>query len=398
MEDRDNVQKVYEDLLAKPRQVHSIFSDYFGEDRVSLEDIPLLADVGRAVKRITVTRANYTLEDIQAMIPETTPSILVHFPRLRVTNEHDKFIDIMNLWVRVDISYDGTIQGTFLICKSTYSKAEWIGAYVHSHVPGLNRNRPELFRSPCLGTGPIRGTIANLIRYFDEDIWQLFCFELDKYVHTESIAGTPYINLESINSRNTDMVIGDYVMQHRQGLPQTDLQKMVIKRFAESLIREKKLRFNYTNGSYGIAMSYVDLTILISNEFIKWYNDTYKTTVPPFTLEQLKDRNILKTAIIRNGAILYLSNTDISTYDWTNIRGKRLFKFKGQDITLNIVGGTSEDFVNASNFLNYMYIDKIVERVLATINYKYGKPVNTTTPTSGGEEEAPRIIERSYII
>ena len=69
-----------------------------------------------------------------------------------------------------------------------------------SHVHGIPFNRFTDFKSPCLGSGPIKSTVATLALGYDEAIRQLFCLELDKYVRVESIAGIPYRYLEKIGN------------------------------------------------------------------------------------------------------------------------------------------------------------------------------------------------------
>ena len=57
------------------QRVYDIFKDFFGEENVDLQD-------------------NY---------------IIIHFPKVTVTNEHDRSIDITHLWVRVPVDTNGTI-------------------------------------------------------------------------------------------------------------------------------------------------------------------------------------------------------------------------------------------------------------------------------------------------
>ena len=48
-----------------------------------------------------------------------------------------------------------------------------------------------------------------------------------------------------------------------------------LKEFVKYFINLKKLKFNYVNGSFSIGMSFIEFIVLISNEFIKWYNDRF---------------------------------------------------------------------------------------------------------------------------
>ena len=118
--------------------------------------------------------------------------ILVHFPHVRITNEHDRYVDINHLWAKIKITSEGTMNGNFTLNRSEYQAIHFMSNYMHSHVSSIPRDDLTRFMSPCTGDGPINSTISSLYREFDSDLWQLFCLELSKYVTVESISGRPW--------------------------------------------------------------------------------------------------------------------------------------------------------------------------------------------------------------
>ena len=241
-----------------------------------------------------------------------------------------------------------------------------------SHVNGIPFGRFTEFKSPCLGSGPIRNTVATLAVGYDEAIWQLFCLELDKYVRVESISGVPYRYLEKIGK---DTVIGetDFSMKSTAfNAYSTIFSKEDMKDFVRYLIRDKKLKFNFIRGNYGLAMSYLDYRILISNEFIKWYNFRYNLGASTASYNDLIVRGILRECIINNGKIQYFKETGRSGGNYSEYEGAEVCVFKGRPITIHIVD-SSTNAPNKTVLINAGIAEEIAKAVLTIVNYKYGR-------------------------
>ena len=58
-------------------------------------------------------------------------SILVHFPHVRVTNEHDKYVDINHLWAKIKIMPNGTMNGICALNRSEYQAVHFMSGYMH---------------------------------------------------------------------------------------------------------------------------------------------------------------------------------------------------------------------------------------------------------------------------
>lgn len=244
-----------------------------------------------------------------------------------------------------------------------------------SHVNGIPFDRFTEFRSPCLGSGPIKNTVATLAVGYDEAIWQLFCLELDKYVRVESIFGVPYRYLEKISTRgDTTRGETDFSMRFTSFNDYSNIfSKEDMKDFVRYLIRGKKLKFNFIGGSYGFAMSYLDYRILISNEFIRWFNLRYNLGKTTSRYDDLIDRKILKECIINNGKIHYLRNsTNNGGRNYYSYEGANVCTFKGKPVNIHIVDN-SVDTLNKTVLVNAGIAEEIAKAVLTIVNYKYGR-------------------------
>lgn len=335
--------------------VHGIFVNFFGEENVDLQG----------------------------------QELIVHFPRVTVTNENDRSVDITHLWVKVKLSFDGTINGTFQMMRSEFTQDQFDAGYSHSHIPQRDRGNFHHWADPCLGNGPIRNTIASLATECSEDMWNLFCLELSKYVTVESLGGMPYMYLERIGHSNSIMEEIHFPLQVASDLHLSDEHNQMIAAFIPAILERKPFRFNFTNGSYGIAMSERDIFITLSNLFIEWYNSL------PSSLQTPRER-LFRTEIISKGKLignkLYRigrQNTN-SSHNSRGLMGRDLFRFKNSTIKFNIIGPIPEqDDPNQSIFLSPAIVATIIDRILRTINNKYEQHRNQETDFSG---EAHRYL------
>lgn len=302
----DKIKEWYNKLLLFPNKVLEIFNDYYGEENVDMQgfstldavlekardylstsvamlhggsydtfsydtfwerdDINSLNEQDKARLKELLTKDVYlnksidTNEELALLlfpliigktigaIPDLYSGfILVHFPKVRVTNEHNKYVDITHLWVKVPITREGKSSGYFALNRSEYPVSHIKADYMHSHVCGINLSNSENFLSPCLGRGPIRHTINTLALDFDENIWKLFCLELDRYVRVESLLGGPYRRLETIPTGYTiDRTIINFAPQSYLDIEyDNEFTEDNMKDFIKTLIQSNKLKFNF---------------------------------------------------------------------------------------------------------------------------------------------------------
>lgn len=419
----EKIEELYNSLMDKPLRVLGIFNDFFGEDKVDMQGywsldkfkswmniaslstyIPNGDIVGMSSNDWSMYKAcaitdlpEDQVEKVVNVLTDTTVKeiignakfngifILVHFPHVRVTNEHDRFVDINHLWAKVRVMYNGTLNGEFTLNRSEYTMLHISSRYMHSHISGIPVNDFTNFQHPCTGSGPINGTISALNRDYDEDMWNMFCLELSKYVTVESIAGRPYKYLEKLGTDNMKMGIDRFITYLSPSYYGDVLSSDELKEFVKDFINLKKLKFNYVNNSYSIGMSLIEFIVLISNEFIKWYNDQFNKKKLTTRFTELKRKGILKECIIDNGKIYYdrgRNNID----NCAQYIGKKVCVFKGREITVNITDIAEVRNENKSIILDTQTALYILTIILKVLNYRYGRSKATHEGNQLGTE------------
>lgn len=415
----EKIEELYNSLMDKPLRVLSIFNDFFGEDKVDMQGywsldkfkswmnieplstyIPNGNIVGMSsddwnmyrtwsitdipvnqVEKVVNVLTNTTIKERIGNFKFNGIFILVHFPHVRITNEHDRFVDINHLWAKVKVVYNGTLNGGFTLNRSEYTMLHISSGYMHSHVDNIPTNDFTRFKSPCTGDGPINGTISVLNRDYDEDMWNMFCLELSKYVTVESIVGRPYKYLEKLGTNNMELGINRFATYLSSFYYGNTLSHDKLKEFVRHFINSRKLKFNYVNGSYSIGMSFIEYIVLISNEFIKWYNDQFNKEELTAKFAELKRKGILEECIIDNGKIYYdRGGNNVNNY--AQYIGKKVCVFKGREITVDITDIAEVRNENKSIILDTQTALYILTAILKVLNYRYGR----SKATHGGNQ------------
>lgn len=408
------IQELYDLIMSKPYEVLEIFNHYYGEDRVDIQSFPTFEEFKEYVTTSIITSilscevldirpseykklANKTLiavpdnliERVLEVLTDTSVVdyfgrayfnnifILVHFPRVKITNENDKFVYANHMYAKICVSYNGSMISRFTLNRAEYSYDHISSDYMHSHICGIPFSDFTHFLIPCLGSGPIRSTISNLNREYDEDLWGLFCLELDKYIHTESIEGGPYRRLENIytNNRHTNVLLSTDFKVIKQFINRNSFDKNMCKVFTRYLLMSKKLKFAYNSTGYSIGMSFRDYIITVSNMFIDWYNEAFNNGVYTYSLDDLIRHNIVDKYKITSTKIIREVSTRGTNYLTYN--GKKVCTFKGKDVLVKITGNENTEDINTSILLNPDIALYILTKILYILNYKYGKQKST---------------------
>lgn len=430
---KKQVHELHSSIMESPNQILQFFQDFFGEGRVEMQgfltedelytylsetplgtllewsnivdssayqnmnkedrDIINLFWTAEGANNETVVSdsalAKYFLPIIKEKIANSRFNdlfILIYFPTVRITNEYDKYVDIRDLWLKVPFNWQGKGKGYFGVNRSNYPLNQFQYGYMHSHVASIPRGNFENFQTPCTGRGPINSTLSTLAIGYDEAIWQLLCLELDRYVRVESIDGVPHRRLENIPAPEMGDARDKFSMQALVGTVHynTVFGKEQFKPFIKYLLKTKKLRFNYSNGSYGLGMSFIDTVVLISNEFISWYNTEYNKHTFDISYADLVSLGVINECIITNGKV-YIPRAFRrgSSNDYQSYIGEKICTFKGREITLTIDGvlSSEEESLNRTRILNLQYIEAIVCSILRILNYGYGREERSETST-----------------
>ena len=362
-----DVAQIYEALTERPREILSILNEFFGEDKVDMqimeedtfirngytEGIPDEASVEDTVEQL-YTKMGYFL-------------VLIHYPVVRVTNENNRYIDITDLFIQLAIRYDGTLFSYFEMNRSSYTKKQYMFKYRHSHLPLLCENRPEEFRTPCLGHGPIKSTMDYLKGNYNLDIWKLFCVELDKYVHTESLAGGPYIKLENVGGTKIFLIKDS---QWRISPPlclkclSTSLRNKIISEFIPAFIEKNLLTFSYINGNYFLGMSLTKYILIFNDAFFHWLKSN-TSNIPREELEELQNK-CFRLYIIEGNKIYTSTVSNISP----NPSPVEICVFKGNPVNLRIVEDKDIND-NRTILLELNIAFYVLYKILKELNYAY---------------------------
>lgn len=419
----EKIEELYNSLMDKPLRVLGIFNDFFGEDKVDMQGywsldkfkswmnieplytyipngntVSMDSDDWSMYKTYSITDLpGNQVEKVVNVLTNTTVKrrigddkfndifILVHFPHVRITNEHNRFVDINHLWAKIKVVWNGTLNGGFTLNRSEYTLLHIRSQYLHSHVSSIPTDNFTRFQHPCTGSGPINNTISTLNRDYDEDMWNMFCLELSKYVTVESIAGRPYNYLEKLGTNDMEVGIDRFITRLYPSYYRNILTPNELKKFVRYFINSKKLKFNYVNGSYSIGMSFIEFIVLISNEFIKWYNDQFNKKELTANFEDLKRHNILRECIIDNGKIYYDRDRN-NVNNYTQYIGKKVCVFKGIEITIDITDIAEVKNENKSIILNTNIALYILTTILKVLNYRYGRNKATHEDNQIGTE------------
>lgn len=315
--------------------LHSILIDYFGDANVDFKE---------------------------------NNEILIYFPKVTVTNENDKSIEITKLFVRVVVDEDCSLVGTFTMNRSEFTEDQFRSDYLHSHICGIPARNSDAsrFSAPCLGTGPIRQTCATLNDGFSEEFWNLFCRELSLYVTRESLEGVPYRHLEHVGINNgkwskMDLEPNFYSTHF--------FEDSVITQFIRDILKDMPFRFNYVNGSYGVAMSPFEWYIAISNKFIEWYNSRDKEF-----RERVNYRDYMTEVKIEDFTIYRQTDPSFrNDRDFSEFIGQRVCTFKGEEVSLSITGINQHfEDENITLVLNPEICQHILAYILKIVNFGYG--------------------------
>ena len=397
------INQILELVKEAPLNVLSIFNDFFGEERVDIQNIVSMeafkkflynrnvynyipdscecksAYRGKSISylpdEILIDTLDEIIRDPSKLVYEMSRGgisfvhILVHFPHVTITNEFGRSTNVKNLWARVKVDYRGSIVGTFMLTRTEYSTIHLLEGYIHSHVP---RAYDLEFKTPCLGSGPIRNTIISLSQDYNEDLWKLFCYELSKWITVESLSGGPYIRLETLGGLDSSENSFKMCYQYYCNTDNIDLES-----FIKHFINRKLLRFSYSKGSYSLGMSYTEYMTLISNEFISWYNEQFNANVVYRSFESLlEEDSIINKVIIKDNIIYYRGTGSNNTL--TNLLGHNVLTFKGKDIPLSVSSDSFEESqINYSIILDRELALYILTKILIIVNYRYGRDTNT---------------------
>ena len=302
--------------------------------------------------------------------------IVVHFPEVTITNENNKSIVIQDLYAKVCINGLGNLCSGPLFNRATYPYVQLVRGYMHSHINGIVTD--DHFTSSCLGSGPINRTINSLRMECEEGLWKLYCIELEKYVHVESLQGGPYHRLENVTGSTSSKVSSEIKMYTSFPINNdADLREFLIN-FTSILIASPELKWiTKYNLGYSLGMSFSEFILVASKIFINYYNTELLKNNIDLPQNYLFDVNILSNYIFEDDTLAELFSNDTLSLSRASLQGKELFVFKDKPVIFNILPKNYDP-----NHKNLILLSQNLCNYLATqLTYiiNYGNFTNSTS-------------------
>lgn len=268
-------------------------------------------------------------------------AIYVHWDSVTVTNERNQSVVVTDLYAKVPIYPDATLIGRFSLTRATYSYEQYSSNYMHSHVNGINNSDPSSFMRPCLGSGPLNSTQNSLSYSGNSDLWDLFCVELDRYVHIESIAGIPYRYLSDIGTNQlspSPLIYEGNRSSHLRTINENADRSELFRLFFKWVLEKKQMKFSFCNGLYKSAYSDTEWILKLSEAFLKFFAMMSASGRTNVNSNELLNRQILIEVKKRDGVLYYYSasSTNHHLTNYGSFQNLHVLYFKGNDIRTHV--------------------------------------------------------------
>lgn len=417
---KNKIEAIYQEFTERPRRILEIFEDQFGADMVELQgygvegfftwlegktlgsfihDFESSNSYGSySIDRLDYARngrgkpfleyipdlgiLDYCKEQFREYFNNSSYKLLIHFPKARITNEHDKYIDITELWVKLHVLGNGKLKyNKFEMVRSEYTATQWFSHYSHSHLPSLGSSELPSFRTPCTGDGPVNETLYTLHNNYDENIYGLLAFEIAKYVTVESLAGVPYRKLEEIGRGSS--VEDCSIITPRLTYPIfRGFHNETVNDFIHYFLSLKNCKYCFHNGSFGLGEPFVNYWIRVSNAFIEWYNNEVLKGSINIDMGTLKQRGIISERVVAESRV-YSEDTTNDIRNLDSLQGSTMFTFKGNPVRFKV---SNVDTIsnNKTLLINKAFCDYLLTLSLSILNTHYGRK-ETNTPTPAGQ-------------
>lgn len=323
----------YKEYLDNTNKVYTIFKDYFGEDRTDLQQLT---------------------ENVYTNSSYKTAYIIVHFPEFTITNEFEETHTIKDMYVRITVNENKTIGPRILGQRSTLTDEEYVTSYSHSHLPIGYGGYSDF----CLGQGPIKNTLLSLVDYGSDDLWLLFCGELEEFLKVESLSGGPYKKISDLSKSST--YNSPYYFVHLLNIDNifnNAKYKIMIRDFLKYFLYTAPLSFYIIYDKIELAMDIKKFTVLLSNVFFNYYNTVLVKDAENWSIQELIKGNIINPIKKEKNTFVAFETGSVGNEFNTTI----IFKNKpvpGKiEATSNsdTVYGVSPEFVNVFYSLIYNY-------------------------------------------
>ena len=280
--------------------------------------------------------------------------IVVHFPIVTIVNEFGSNTTVKDLYMKTWITDIGTYTGELVGMRTTFTRKQIASRYIHSHIHKLSYDDPESFNHFCTGHGPINSVMTNLCHGFDEMDWQVYCYELNRLVSVESVAGTPYIRMDEMNNKNASQIYMDKFSFNDYGMCYVEFLKYFLKN------KTIDIKFNFLDGHYDLNVNFAKFVLDISKcykEFTRKADakSLALTSTHRFTsVLMINNKFYLKDGISRERVDRFIED-----YNGTSV-----LTFKGKSVPLVVEDAgevvDNEVSVVSRGLINGIYTDLVI--------------------------------------
>lgn len=409
------VNQLYQHLFEKPLSIYDTFKGFFGEDFVDIQthqgrELASFKEYlfAKICDEASITNGDKEedfnlhfevsaeqLVELENIAKDKRFIIYVWWPRVTVTNEYDKSVNIQDLYAKIEIQGDGTIPyecNGFILNRATYTREQFMSNYMHSHINVIPKNNFTQFQIPCLGRGPIISTIGTLKNEYDETTWMLFCQELSMYVTVESISGGPYHRMENIGNVSQNSMYTGYTFKFANKADfLSQFTSDDLRKFIQYYLKHGHLSLGYINNVFTWNMPYYEYIIDISNSFIDFYNKYYSTTAS--NLNNCFNTGLLKQVIVADGK--FYNEGEYNNFDINNFseyQNKLVLVFKGKKIRTTIINNEQRSEATLTTVINNNVAMFILQKILRTINFRYKNEHNKYRRNQEATPACERVI------
>ena len=315
-------------------------------------------------------------------------SIIVHFPNVTVSNEQNLSTIIYDLFVKVSLNIDCTYSYTHM-CRSTFTYAQFMSGYVHSHLPRIQIMSDNPWRKPCFGSGPLSST-SEWLREYSEEAWSSFVYELSSYVKVESIDGGPYIRIDNIGNSsnigkpfftNTIFCITHNKIDWDIPMREKDTYDLLLNKFLKYYIENYTIKFAFKDGAYTLGENVDTFALNFSQAFGKWYNEArFNDNIPYIRRSEYMDKAIYYNGLLYTlGSNSYKEDKVKFINNYNKETSPVILTFKNKEIRLKITDIKKIEPTTIVYIIKPQLLRMVLNKMSVIINYYYGKQSDSTS-------------------
>ena len=183
--------------------------------------------------------------------------LLIRYPHITITNTKKESREIEELYCVLSFDSYGLLKN-FSGFRAKMSFNDVKNGYRHSHLNSRNLENLFTVSTFCTGSTDLTALKSEFMEGFDADRFDLFLYQINNFVEWESLEGTPYVHLSTVNNRN-------FTVLSREPL---DLAQTITNDFNKFCAAYKenpdlfKPLLNYNNLSSNIEVSIQNVTDL----------------------------------------------------------------------------------------------------------------------------------------